>query len=387
MNNLSNTYSYNDLSSLNAITQVGKKDEAQALKEVAKQFESMFVGMMLKTMREANAVFEEGNPLSSNESKFYRQMFDDQLALSLSKGKGMGLADTLYRQLKQQFDVKEHAKDNENKEYTNQGFSLNNKINPFTLSEPVTSLPIPVDASFELKFNKPKTVEPTSASTPINTPINTAIQINEVNNTKTDDALKKVLAIHTTNKTLSLDVTNKKELTQISTGKVQKQSGFKSPQDFVNSIWPIAQKVASDMKVEPKAIIAQAALETGWGKHIIHQPDGKNSHNLFGIKADRRWDGEVAKVSTLEYKNGIAKKEVAPFRVYDSYESSLKDYAHFIKNSSRYKEAAQQGSSIQGYSEGLQKGGYATDPNYANKIQRIAAGDVLNNAINQVKRG
>ena len=128
MNNLSNTYSYNDLASLNSITQGGKKDETQALKEVAKQFESMFVGMMLKTMREANAVFEEGNPLSSNESKFYRQMFDDQLALSLSKGKGMGLADTLYRQLKQQFDVKEHAKDNENKEYTNQGFSLNNKI-------------------------------------------------------------------------------------------------------------------------------------------------------------------------------------------------------------------------------------------------------------------
>ncbi len=383
MNNLSNTYSYNDLSSLNAITQVGKKDEAQALKEVAKQFESMFVGMMLKTMREANAVFEEGNPLSSNESKFYRQMFDDQLALSLSKGKGMGLADTLYRQLKQQFDVKEHAKDNENKEVTNKGFSLNKKVNPFSLSEPVSSLPVPADAPFELKFNKPKAVESIPASTPINAPI----KINEVNNIKTDDALKNVLALHLVNQTSGPEVTIKKELTDTSTGKVQKQSGFQSPQEFVNIIWPIAQKVASDMKVEPKAIIAQAALETGWGKHIIHQQDGKNSHNLFGIKADRRWDGGVANVSTLEYKNGIAKKEVAPFRVYDSYESSLKDYAHFIKNSSRYKEAVQQGNNIQGYSEGLQKGGYATDPNYANKIQRIAAGDVLNNAINQVKRG
>ncbi len=379
MNNLSNTYSYNDLASLNAITQVGKKDEAQALKEVAKQFESMFVGMMLKTMREANAVFEEGNPLSSNESKFYRQMFDDQLALSLSKGKGMGLADTLYRQLKQQFDVKEHAKDNESKEVTHKGFNLNNKINPFSLSKPVTSLPVPADVPFDLKFNKPKTIVPI--------PTNTPMKVKEVNNIKTDDSLKNVLGIQLTNQQLSAEVTNKKELAQISAGKVQKQSGFQTPQEFVNTIWPIAQKIATDMKVEPRAIIAQAALETGWGKHIIHQQDGKNSHNLFGIKADRRWDGDVAKVSTLEYKNGIANKEIAPFRVYDSYESSLKDYAHFIKNSSRYKEAAQQGSNIKGYSEGLQKGGYATDPNYANKIQRIAAGDVLNNAINQVKRG
>ena len=107
MNSINNAYNYNDLSGLNAITKQGETDKSGALKEVARQYESMFVGMMLKSMREANAVFEEDNPLISNESKFYRQMFDDQLVLSLSKGKGMGLADVLYRQLKEQFNKAE----------------------------------------------------------------------------------------------------------------------------------------------------------------------------------------------------------------------------------------------------------------------------------------
>jgi flagellar protein FlgJ len=330
-------------------------------------------------MRDANAVFEESNPLSSNESKFYRKMFDDQLSLSLSKGKGMGLADTLYRQLKQQFDVKEHAKTISKDDHTNKAFSLNSEPTPLSLSKPATSIPVPVDPLFELKLNKPASVGPTPTSTPN--------QVNEVKNSQPEDTLNNVLGVRVNNPQINTDVTSNKDVIQAQAGPVKKQSGFESPQEFVNAIWPIAQKIATVMSVEPKAIIAQAALETGWGKHIIHQQDGKNSHNLFGIKADRRWDGDVAKVSTLEYKNGLAKKEVAPFRVYDSYESSLKDYANFIKDSSRYKEAVQQGANVQGYSEGLQKGGYATDPNYANKIQRIAAGDLLNNAINQVKRG
>ena len=162
---------------------------------------------------------------------------------------------------------------------------------------------------------------------------------------------------------------------------VSKQSGFESPEQFVQTIWPIAQKVGKEMGVEPKAIISQAALETGWGKYIIHESDGKNSHNLFGIKSDKRWDGAAANVSTLEYRNGVAKKEIAAFRSYDSYEHSLKDYAKFVKNSSRYENAVKQGSSIKGYAEGLQNGGYATDPNYAKKIQRIASGELLNTII------
>ena len=371
MNSIDSAYNYNDLSGLNAITKQGETDKSGALKEVARQYESMFVGMMLKSMREANAAFEEDNPLFSNESKFYRDMFDDQLVLSLSKGKGMGLADTLYRQLKEQFDNKESSENSEaplnEKIYT---LDHKERVNPFILEPNINN-------------NVRSKIERHSSVTAIT---DTA--------TDTEKSLKPIMPIQLEAQALEANkvIVNKTIIDQTPDeherkGLVVKASDFHSPQEFVNTLWPIAQKVGDKMGVEPKAIIAQAALETGWGKYIIHQSNGENSHNLFGIKADNRWGGEIAKVSTLEYRNGLAKKEVAPFRVYDSYESSLKDYSQFVKDSERYKNAVSNGYSVKGYSEGLQKGGYATDPNYAKKIQRIASGDVLNDAIADIKRG
>lgn len=368
MNSINNAYNYNDLSGLNAITKQGETDKSGALMEVARQYESMFVGMMLKSMREANAVFEEDNPLFSNESKFYREMFDDQLVLSLSKGKGMGLADTLYRQLKEQFDKESKEKPTDaSLDTPAHDVALSGQPNPFS-------------------FKAPASVKATSDTlTEIQSPANLSL-VKPIAAT-TEKVQEKVETVPVNSELLNhskpkLQAPNKEEAMP-----VIKVSGFDNPQQFVSTLWPIAQKVADEMGVEPKAIMAQAALETGWGKHIIHQSNGENSHNLFGIKADRRWDGQVANVSTLEYRNGLAKKEVAPFRVYDSYESSLKDYGQFVKGSSRYKNAVDNGSSVKGYSEGLQNGGYATDPNYAKKIQRIASGDVLNQAITDIKRG
>ncbi len=379
MNTLNNAYNYNDLAGLNAITQQSANNEAGALKEVARQFESMFVGMMLKSMRDANAVFEQDNPLFSNESKFYREMFDEQLTLSLSKGKGMGLADTLYRQLKQQFDIKEEDKKSTNEMKIEKAFHLNKQANPFSSLHPNLKLP-QFEAGLEVPGLKGTSIAPA-----------TAVQLNKFPDFKfkeTSEANIKETQVGVDGQVSPLNSSEPKHIeTKIPKAAVVKQSGFNSPQDFINALWPIAQKVAGDMNVEPKAIMAQAALETGWGRHIIHHADGGNSHNLFGIKADRRWNGDVAKVSTLEYRDGLAKKELAPFRVYDSYESSLKDYAEFIQGSERYQGAVKNGQSIKAYSEGLQQAGYATDPNYAKKIQRIAGGDLLNGAINQVKRG
>ncbi len=379
MNTLNNAYNYNDLAGLNAITKQSASNEAGALKEVARQFESMFVGMMLKSMRDANAVFEQDNPLFSNESKFYRQMFDDQLALSLSKGKGMGLADTLYRQMKQQFDVKEVEKKPSNEVNVEKIFNLKKQPNAFSTLHPNLNLP---------QFETRSSSVDTSDSSILKAVTSQLVNVPEVSAQGVSEALGQINQANG-NSPVSLKVVKEVTVPAVVESKagVIKQSGFNSPQDFIDALWPIAQTVAGEMNVQPKAIMAQAALETGWGKHIIHQADGKSSHNLFGIKADRRWSGDVAKVSTLEYRNGLANKEVAPFRVYESYESSLKDYAHFIKGSDRYQDAIQNGQSIKAYSEGLQEAGYATDPNYAKKIQRIAGGDLLNGAINQVKRG
>ena len=365
MNNISNTYNYNDLASLNAISNMGDGQEAEALKQVAHQFESMFVGMMLKSMRDANAAFEEDNPLNSNESKFYRQMFDDQLALSMSQGEGIGLADSIYRQLKDQFQVKDTrdtkpTQDIPLRQYTGP--------NPFSSLKPDMDLPQfkQIQKAFELPqaaSNIKSLDESAHKVVPLNNMPLGPVKVKDSASTQQADKKPEQL------------------------GPISKQSAFETPQEFVEILWPVAQKVGEVMGVDPKAIVAQAALETGWGKHIIHQGDGKNSHNLFGIKADQRWDGEVAKVSTLEYREGIAKKEIAPFRVYDSYEHSLTDYAKFVQDSERYQDAIENGQSIKGYSEGLQNGGYATDPNYAQKIQRIASGDMLAQAIDRAGRG
>jgi len=374
MKSIDSAFNYNDLAGLNAITKKSNTDEAGALKDVARQYESMFIGMMLKSMREANAVFEKDNPLFSNESKFYRQMFDDQLALSLSKGRGMGLADTLYRQLKEQFDMKEAANDSSD-------MSDKSTLSNLNRSESSNLF------NFETNFRDKNSILTEEIKSP-----QAVGQVKDYSQTESNqpgfEGLGKVKnSISTITVETNIEDKNSNQLNKVTSGSVTKQSAFETPQDFISTLWPIAQKVADDMGVEAKAIMAQAALETGWGKHIIHQSNGDNSHNLFGIKADRRWSGEVAKVSTLEYKNGLAKKEVAPFRVYDSYESSLKDYGRFVKDSERYQSAISNGKSIKGYSEGLQNAGYATDPNYAKKIQRIAAGETLNQVINDIKRG
>jgi flagellar protein FlgJ len=382
MTAINNTFNYNDLASLNSITQMGQTDESEALKQVSRQFESMFVTMMLKSMRDANAVFEEDNPLNSNESKFYRQMFDDQLALSMTEGRGIGLADSIYRQLMDQFDIE--GSDDSDK--PNQGIPISEYRgpNPFSSMKPNLDL-------------QPFSIE--EISEPINIPQkDLGIQVSpevmkRVHNRK-DAAQEVINAPKATNEPLSVmptfirsestvptSVDSSIEKKVVNQSSVSKQTGFETPEQFVKTLWPIAQQVGKEMGVEPKAIISQAALETGWGKYIIHESNGKNSHNLFGIKSDNRWSGAAANVSTLEFRNGIAQKEIAAFRSYDSYEASLKDYSKFVKNSSRYEEAVNNGSSIKGYSEGLQDGGYATDPNYAKKIQRIASGEMLNTLI------
>jgi len=151
---------------------------------------------------------------------------------------------------------------------------------------------------------------------------------------------------------------------------------FDSPEQFVSTLWPHAVKTGKRLGVDPKAILAQAALETGWGKSVIQAGDGRSSHNLFNIKADHRWDGERVVKQTLEYRGGVAVKERAGFRAYDSWADSFADYAAFLKGSERYQEALKSGSDGSRFVEHLQNAGYATDPAYADKIKRI-----LNNGL------
>ena len=143
-----------------------------------------------------------------------------------------------------------------------------------------------------------------------------------------------------------------------------------NPQEFVESLWGLARQAGNVLKQNPKVILAQAALETGWGKFMISNEDGSNSFNLFGIKAGKSWNGAEARVSTLEYEGGVPERQTASFRSYDSLADSFKDYVAFLTQSPRYEQALAS-TDEQGFARGLQESGYATDPNYADKILSI----------------
>jgi flagellar rod assembly protein/muramidase FlgJ len=152
---------------------------------------------------------------------------------------------------------------------------------------------------------------------------------------------------------------------------------FSSPQDFIQTLYPVARQVEKETGINARLMLAQSALETGWGKRMIQNGDKTNSHNLFGIKADSRWSGKVAQVVTTEYRDGIPMKQKADFRSYASFKASFEDYASFLNQNPRYHQALSQTSSPEEFAKSLQDAGYATDPNYASKIADILHRDYL----------
>jgi flagellar protein FlgJ len=135
---------------------------------------------------------------------------------------------------------------------------------------------------------------------------------------------------------------------------------------------PHAQKAAAALGVDPASLVAQAALETGWGKSVPCAADGSCSFNLFGIKAGTSWSGATVNVPTLEFEDGVAVRKVDRFRAYGSIGDSFMDYARLIANSPRYAGALGTGGDVAGFASALQAGGYATDPEYASKIEAVA---------------
>lgn len=146
-----------------------------------------------------------------------------------------------------------------------------------------------------------------------------------------------------------------------------------SAQNFVQQAWPQAQDAARSLGVPPHFLVAQAALETSWGKKQIRMADGSPSYNLFNIKAGKSWKGAVAEARTTEYENGKAVSRTESFRAYSSYEEAFEDYARLIGQSSRYSEVVGKTDARQ-FAQALQKAGYATDPAYADKLARVING-------------
>lgn len=313
-----NNVSYHDLTSLQQIRSNSGKDEKAALRQAAEQFESIFFGMLLSSMRKANEAFEVDGMMNSQTTKFYRDMHDSQMATELAQKGALGLADLLVEQLSP---------------------ALGKKSSPDNTST----------------FSESKALQMPRYILP-------AVKV------ATPAAAQADAAIVTASAT-GLAAGNNIATAQPETVKPAWQVA--TPEQFVRTLLPAARETAKTLGLDPLALIAQAALETGWGQRVIKTAKGDSSFNLFGIKANNGWQGETAVVDTLEYRGGIAKKEQAKFRSYSSAEHSLQDYANFIKQNPRYQDAVQATGDTKAYFEQLQAAGYATDPAYAQKIMAV----------------
>jgi peptidoglycan hydrolase FlgJ len=154
-----------------------------------------------------------------------------------------------------------------------------------------------------------------------------------------------------------------------------------SPAEFVHRMLPPIRRIAAALGVDPMGILAQAALETGWGQRMPRHADGSSSHNMFGVKAGDEWTGPRASADSMEVANGVATPRRTTFRAYDSIEESVNDFASLLKSSPRYRDVIASGGSAQGYIASMGKSGYATDPEYANKLNQILHGETLQSAL------
>lgn len=318
-----NPMSYHDLGSLQQIRSAAGKDEKAALRQAAEQFESIFFGMLLSSMRKANEAFEVDGMMNSQSTKFYRDMHDSQLATELSSSGALGLADLLVQQLSPALSGRSRAQSED---------QLSAQLKPDALSLPAY---------------RPKAVHIKPVAQPQETP----------------------------------EFSDKVE----SVAQASPESDWQvdSPLAFVRKLLPAARQSAAVLGLDPLALVAQAALETGWGQRMIKTASGNNSFNLFGIKANNNWQGDTAVVSTLEYRQGLAMKEQARFRAYNSPQHSLADYVDFIRDNPRYQPAVNASGDVQRYFEQLQAAGYATDPAYAEKIMAVYQSPVMQQVLSE----
>lgn len=318
---------YTELHDLAKLRVQSKHNQTDAMRDVAKQFESLFLKMMLKSMREASF----GNPLfDDSKTELYRDMADNQLALDLANGKGIGLADSLMKQLSR------YTNDPQEKADTK----------PFTNTQQTVSV-----APLTLKSGTKDNV----------TAFNDALPMADLQKTIPGSDDKKLHLVS--------DFASQH-------GKTMPVS-FDTPEIFVQTMWPLAEKAAEQLGVSPRVLIAQAALETGWGKAVNKFKDGSSSYNLFNIKADQRWSGETINKSTLEFHAGTPRREVARFRAYENYTDSFNDYVNFLKSNPRYQDALATSDQPEQFVNELQQAGYATDPHYATKIISILQRDTM----------
>ncbi|UYW75065.1 flagellar assembly peptidoglycan hydrolase FlgJ [Pseudocitrobacter faecalis] len=279
-----------DAQSLNELKAKAGQDPQANLRPVARQVEGMFVQMMLKSMREA---LPKDGLFSSDQTRLYTSMYDQQIAQQMTAGKGLGLAEEMVKQMQAQKEP----------------------------SATVAQVPMKFDLQTVTSFQ--------------------------------NDALTQMV---------------RKALPKTSGGSDAPLSG--NSKDFLAKLALPAQVASEQSGIPHHLILAQAALESGWGQRQIRRENGEPSYNLFGVKASGNWKGPVTEITTTEYENGEAKKVKAKFRVYGSYLEALSDYVGLLTRNPRYAAVTNASTAEQG-AQALQNAGYATDPQYARKLTNM----------------
>lgn len=317
-------------------------DEAAAA--VARQFEGLFLQQMLAAMRSAAKIDDSQH---SSYMNFYREMYDKQLAQTIAGQDRLGVAKLIMRQL------------------PNAGSAATeSSAAPLQMPDHRPAAPRPFDSAVAaLPAPAVETGAPvaTRQSAPA---AGVADQSgNVVLGKVVDDDFAEVAQIERVNQR------------------------WQQPRNFVADVLPAAEQAAARLGVSAELLVAQAALETGWGKHTMKFDDGRSSFNLFGIKASAGWRGGALAKASLEYRDGALSSEVSRFRAYASPAHSIADYADFIQSSPRYREALSHGGNDEAYIRAIQDAGYATDPRYADKVMGILRGETLQNTLVSLNSG
>ncbi|MBX3679216.1 MAG: flagellar assembly peptidoglycan hydrolase FlgJ [Rhodocyclaceae bacterium] len=303
-----------DPRSFNELKRLSKENSPAAIGAAAKQFEALFLQMVLKSMRDAGP---KDGLMDSEQTRMFRSLLDQQLAIQMAGAGGTGLAEAIARQL----------------------------------GGTVGSAPGQAGGSGEI-----------------------AAGFDALAGAAIRQAAKAAAERQGSGEGLPADA-----VTEAFSG-IDAAAIPQGAREFVGKLWPHAMAASRETGIPAHFMIAQAALETGWGKAELRHQDGQPSYNLFNLKAGRSWRGETVALDALEYSNGQAIREPSRFRSYGSYAEAFRDYARLLKDNPRYSEVLGQQDAA-GFARSLQQAGYATDPMYADKLTRIIGGNTLRTAL------
>jgi flagellar protein FlgJ len=320
---------YTDFQGLAALRGRAREGSPEALEVAAEQFEAYLVQQLLRSGRDAS--LDEDSVLDNKDNEVYQDLFDKQVSLAVTQGQGLGIADMLIQQVQR----------TQGGDATGAGGTATGAASVQTEASAAGVAPSGVQSQ---------------AATP-----------------GTAGALLPMMA--------RLEALAATRQAPDAATAAATPARFSAAAEFVSALLPDAQKVGAELGVDPRLLIAQAALETGWGKSIIRNSDGTSSHNLFNIKASRGWNGAVASARTVEYENGAMVKVGARFRSYASFADSFRDYLQLLRSNPRYQQALQKTNDPAAYAQSLQAAGYATDPKYADKIMTIYGMDEVASAV------